>query len=539
MQAISHLYSSFDNRLADLKSTNLNLKINDNSVNKLNINKTKSKNKIENVVNCYKASSEKLKIKNNKNTSNKNSKSKSNKNSEKFSSTRYSLNDFLEINKKNLINVIGTMRTESINNNSTNISNNLKIQNSFSLTANNITNSGNFINSKPMNNLNLTNFSNPNQNNNIKVNSTRNNNGNYSIHSFNFPKNQVLNNLNESSSKVNYSNRNNFNFNPLFNETLNSKCNNMNINNFNTTNNNHTINNQSLNVSNNLYHKNSLQNNIFRNKLNTKLINDNHSLGYINNNFSNPTVLKSSFIMGGIKNKENFNKSTNNKINTINSNNQNYNSTGVQNFNVFLEKNNQPHLEKMDINELTRNTQEINNIYPQKNNTDKVNYNSIYKNYNSSNPVLNLNNHHKINQLFVKTSQIEKNNESGYLISESNQKINFVNKENNLNLRSESVNNIKIRPKSFPYKDKRANSHLDFENFNILNNYDFDPYAHSLERKYSVEQKILTFKNIIKNTKSLSMVSVKQKYEEMLKKKNFPSSLIYKSKIYLYYIYIS
>lgn len=259
-------------------------------------------------------------------------------------------------------------------------------------------------------------------------------------------------------------------------------------------------NNLSMNLVNNkniclksIHNKNSFNKNSFNNSNFTGV--NNYQLNNNNNSTNKNTMLRGGFIMGAMDKKihraEFFNNNNNNPENIL---------LNTLNYNTY------------------KNLNQNKNVLESRNPAIQ-NYNS-YK-INSSKSISNIdlkfvNDYaHKDSQLILPESQ------TNYIHRNT-----YKSKKN----RSASFNNLKFRCHSVKYNHKRPKS----QTFNELTNnnaiQDFESDYCSLDKKNSLNIYQKKLSNLNDDYKSLSILDLKKRYNEVVKKKKIPTSLLIKSK---------
>jgi len=241
----------------------------------------------------------------------------------------------------------------------------------------------------------------------------------------------------------------------------------------------------------------------------------------LNSKPANSTFLKGGFIMSGLEKKKN------------NEEKNNINITGKQSFlnpkgDLMIKKNNNiidntNIEEKSEFNKNTisipKDLNENSNKIKKINQSKKQNIN----NFNNSNQMFSFVNNKNFN-LF----QNHRRNDSIYLLTDF-QKQNKQNLEVCKN-RSNSFNSLKIKSYSNATKIRRPKS-LNLKQ--IINDYniktDFDSHYTSIENKKTIETSQSNFKNIFNEAKTFSVLDLKKRYNDVIKKKNIPTSMLIKS----------
>lgn len=227
----------------------------------------------------------------------------------------------------------------------------------------------------------------------------------------------------------------------------------------------------------------------------------------IKNALNNPTVLNGGFIMAAL-NKNAVKEDSNNHYNT---NTLKYNNS----------LNNKQFLNNFQYNQ--KNSDESNVLQTSKQ-KDLNNFNQNLKNINIG---------IKNNNISKQSNFIKKNtgNENMFKIHPTqNDCTNRIRMENKQ--RSESFNKINFMPFSLKYNYKRPKSHTfneiipNRENHNVCSKYSSSEKNNNF---LALEKKVF---NISKDCKTLSIMDLKKRYNEVIKKKKIPTSLIIKSNLF-------
>ena len=304
--------------------------------------------------------------------------------------------------------------------------------------------------------------------------------------------------------------------------SIENKNNSVNLNNnFNKSTNKPVINNKSLNLSNLNYinsinNKNSFNSNQFKNTIKkNNYVTNNNSMGnnnnfYFNNNSNNyPTILKSSFIMGGVEKR----KSTESN---------NLNESEMQNI-----LNNKNELITKIIDKAKDSKKDI----IQKNKTSNQINKSLIKNFSNNNNLKQPNNY---KNSLIKIENNNNKNKKDFSFNDINDSINDqIQNLHKLNKsRSISFNNIKLNNCPSQNNFKRPKSQTIYEVNNKIKIQNVESNLSSIEKKNYFENIKKKYLNILNDSKGFVLLDLKKKYNQVVKKKKIPTSLLMNSKNY-------